>query len=224
MVVFSPQKNLMSTRAETARTSREAALEVEVAKLKSRNSRLGKAMLSLVTHIERKLPFLGNKAPVLVAEEKNTAKDQRADNPIKAGQSWKPAVLVQEKAGEALLKKQSSQLAARHPTDSQSIETEVIIFGDTAPALTPPEIEILKSPTQIPREPEPPTVAENRTGSEETVARETKKTSAQMAADAYEAVALVATKVPQDASGDEAEEEEAPYRVAMRKRVNRLRW
>lgn len=235
MVAIPPKKNLTSARAAATKAPREAELEAEVARLESRNNRLGKAMLSLVNHIERKLPFLGTKTPVLVPSQNRAAEKQTAGRtaaPVQAttpsareaGQNWKPAVLVQEKAGDALLKKRSHGMAAQQPTAIQSAETEAIIFGDTAPALTPPEIEILKSPTQYRQESEKPAAGKRGTGSEAAVAREAKKTSAQQAADAYEAVAVVSTPVPDETPEDNTKQDDNRYRLAMRKRVNRLRW
>ncbi len=221
MVAFTLNNRKGATNHSVTKTPREKQLEAEVTKLKTKNKRLGSAMLSLVNHIEKKLPFLATRTPVLVAppEDKTPPVTRPVKQHYESQETWKPAVLVQEKTGDVLLTKRANALNEKQATEIQSSETEAILFGNTPPKLEPHEIDILRSPTQ-----EKKTSKSEKSGDENDVPREAEKTSAQQAAEAYEAVAVVSTPVPEENILKNGVVDDDPYRAAMRRRVNRLRW
>ncbi|USG61822.1 hypothetical protein NBZ79_02395 [Sneathiella marina] len=210
---------------------RERELLAENNLLRDKNRRLSDAILTLVDHIETKLPSL--EAPKSVADEKpnkteRTFKDQRPfqEEPkykkhkpkkVEILETFQEPIEFAEPAPEMQFskrKKCSSKAEASKPSDYK-----------VSPDLAPEEIDLLKSPTQ-----------ERFRGSKlkretvDVVDLEPGRDEATEHSDFYKAGSVYSSDVPNfDFSDDEPVidiefKRKETLRAAMRRRVNRLRW
>jgi len=210
---------------------RERELLTEINVLRDKNRRLSDAILTLVDHIETKLPSL--EAPRSAAEEKSSKTERtfeeqkpfqrrskyREQGPKKVEifETFREPIEFAEPAPEMQFsdnKKCSSKSKASKPSDYK-----------VSPDLAPEEIDLLKSPTQ-----ERFRGSNLRRETVDVIDLEPEQDEAAEPSDFYKAGSVYSSDMPNFNFTDEEPivdiefKRKETLRAAMRRRVNRLRW